>query len=338
MILDWEQVLTELQAFQIGSLRWAELGSLTVDTLYGSMYGLNHRYMSVEDCLRKDFSGMLSYTIRRIQRLVDMPPVTVRSRPIPRIRQIGYGTYRWDYNPKLIRWAGERGLLIDTAEGYGFGRVETALGKFIKGIPNINITTKVRRDHMSPQALVSAAMRSRDKLGIVPHYQLHFPNDKYSDEQIGTALVTLRRRGIIASIGLGNCSVDMIESMQGFLSTYSGDVIRSVQIRFNLMGRRIERALLPYCQERGIVVLAYSPLGQNFQQFKKPVLDKIAKRYNATPAQVALACLLEYPGVIPIPQTNNLQHLQENIEALQLQLQPKDVLEINRAYAGDNIG
>ena len=329
----WEKILDELQAFVKKRISLNRLNDLTIDTLHGSMYGLNHRYMSLESSLSKDFKNIIAYSIKRIKCIIEIPAVTFRPCPLPNIRHVGYGTYGWKYHPELIKMASQKRILIDTAEGYGYGRVEEKIGQIISSekITPL-ITTKVSRSHMSSKAIKAAAERSRNRMGVTFHYQLHFPNNKQTDEQLGRTLVSLRRTGVIMSIGLGNCSVDMIESMQSFLSDYSGDVIRSVQVEYNLINRRIEKVLLPYCQLRGILVIAYSPLGQKFSKLYRPILDTIGKQYKCTAAQVALAWILRYKGIIPIPRTNNLKHMIDNINAINIKLDKKRIENLNQEY------
>ena len=331
-MLDWKSTLQELQAFAHRDIHLGNLSHLSIDTLYGSMYGLNHRYMLLSSALSKDFDNMMAYSIQRIKHLIALPQVTYRHQVIPKNRQMGFGTYGWKYNPELIKLAVQKGLLIDTAEGYGFGRVETRLGQILDWEQHPQVNTKVSRSHMSSKAIIAAAKRSRQKLGVIPHYQTHFPHAAHSDEEVGTSLVSLRRSDIIQSIGLGNCSIDMIESMQAFLSDYSGDVIHSIQVEYNLGNRRIEKTLLPYCQERGIAIIVYSPLGQKFNKLWRPVLDNAAKRYECTAAQVALAWVLRHKGVVPIPRTNNMEHLMENIDAMSIKLGEGTIAELNRIY------
>jgi len=144
--------------------------------------------------------------------------------------------------------------------------------------------------------------------------------------------VSLRRAGIIVSIGLGNCSIDMIESMQSFLSDYSGDVVWSVQVKYNLIDRRIEKILLPYCQLRGILVIAYSPLGQKFSKLRRPILDIIGEQYKCTVAQVALAWILRHKGIVPIPGTNSLRHMIDNVNAINVRLDKENIEKLNQEY------
>jgi len=325
----WQLVQDELLAFYGGKSKLTELSDLTIDTLYGSMWGLNYRYMTLSDALMENRKAMISYSLQRIDKLIGHPNFTFKERQIPRCR-VGYGTYGWKYDKKIIKLAIKKASIIDTAEGYGYGKVETELGKILKDSAPVEIMTKVRRDHMSPLAIRAAVVRSNVKLNTVPHVQLHFPNNKYPDAV--KDLVTLRQFNFIKSIGLSNCSIDMIEYSQIFLSEYSGDVISTVQMAFNMLNNRISKTFLPYCQKRGIVVLAYSPLGQKFDKLKSPLLSKIAKKYNSSQAQVALAWILSFNGVIPIPNTNNVNHFKENILSNDLHLDQNDVLELTNYY------
>ena len=330
----WDQILEELKSLRPNAL--TGINPLTMDALHGSMWGLNHRYTTVESCLQNDWQRMIDYSVCRIKGLIDLPDITCKKRLLPYFPP-GFGTYGWKYDYRIIEEAiKQKVALIDTAEGYGFGKTEEELGKALKEIDfdrSIVVATKVRRDHMSPVAMQAAAVRSVKKLGLVPHLQIHFPCDLYKDEVLGGNLVELKRKGIITSFGLGNCSVDMIESMQRFLSDYSGDVIKSVQVNYSLADRRIEECLLPYCQERGIVVIAYSPLGQNFKSMYRPILRDIGKKYEATSSQVALAWILRHRGVISIPRTNNLYHLRSNMDSYNLKLSNDDIDDLNSIYS-----
>ena len=328
-----QSVQEDLLAFKNEKCQLIDLSSFTIDTLHGSMWGLNYRYMTLKEALIKHKEEIVSYSLLRINTLIDKPFFSFIERPVPRCR-VGYGTYGWKYDKDIIKLAIKKASLIDTAEGYGYGKVETELGKILKDSEPIDIYTKVRRDHMSPFAINNAVNRSVKKLNVMPHVQLHFPNDKYPYAIHN--LAKLRQKGLVRSIGLSNCSIDLIEKAQLFLSEYSGDIVNTVQMAFNMLDNRISKLFLPYCQKRGILVLAYSPLGQKFDKLKNPFLAKIAKKYNATQAQIALAWILSFKGVIPIPNTNNIEHLKENFEANDLYLDKNDVLELTNYYDEKN--
>jgi diketogulonate reductase-like aldo/keto reductase len=327
----WKKVQKELLAFN-GSVD--NLSDLTIDTLYGSMWGLNMRYMTLGEALIKNKKEIIAYSLQRINKLIDELFFTFKIRPTIRCK-VGYGTYGWKYDKKIIKLAIQKASIIDTAEGYGYGRVETELGKILVWNEPVEVNTKVRRDHMSPSAINNSVRRSVEKLNTIPHVQLHFPNNKYPNAVKDLAI--LRQKGLIKSIGLSNVSIDLIESTQLFLSEYSGDVVNSVQMCFNLLDNRIGKLLIPYCQERGILIMAYSPLGQKFDKLKSPVLSKLARKYDCTEAQIALSWILSFPGVLPIPNTNNIEHLKQNFESNDLYLAKNDILELTNYYDGKNL-
>lgn len=336
MKLDWEKVLKELSEFTERT-PLHQLDDMTIDTLYGSMFGLNLRYMTLERALEEQFCNMLNYSIYRIKRLLKKTVVWNNSQNIfSSLHPVGFGTFGWKYEPEVIELALKRNVLIDTAEGYGYGRVEKKLGEiFSKNTKHQpSITSKVSRNHMSPASIKLAAYRSKENLKVPFHYQLHYPHNTVPDELISRVLSNLKKFKIILSIGMGNCSVDMIESLQYFLAD-CGHTVSSVQVRYNLVDRRIERFLLPYCQQHNIPILAYSPLGQKFSEINQPILTKMGKKYDCTPAQIALAWILKKPLIIPIPRTNNLEHMKENLDASKIKLTDEDMEKINISYNCD---
>lgn len=328
MSIDWKIVNDELLSFKGSNL--VDLSDLTIDTLHGSMWGLNHRYMTLKEALFKDKNSILLYSLKRIQSVMQEPNFTFK-RQRSLTGGIGFGTYGWKYDHEIIKTAVNYGAcLIDTAEGYGYGRVENELGKVLYNLKPIDVITKVRRDHMNSLSIHNAVNRSVKKLNTNPYVQLHFPNNRFPNAI--RDLATLRQKGVVKGIGLGNCSVDMIEAAQRLVSTFSGDVISSVQMPFNLTNTRIKKVFLPYCQKRGISIIAYSPLGQNFKQLNSPYLIEMAKKYDCSAAQLALAWILSHKGVIPIPTTNNVNHLRENMLSIDLELESDDIVELENHY------
>lgn len=285
---DWEAVETEMREWQQDAAPLSGLSPLAFDTLQGSVRALRWPGMAgmdtaVDDALRAAGSRVWDYTYARLLRLQEQPNFTFNPR-VPERCRVGCGTFGWKYDHAIVRAAAQAGSLIDTAEGYGYGRVEVQLGKALLGRP-AEVSTKVRRDHMSPKSLRAALLRSREKLGRTPHYQLHYPHHQYPEAIL--QLASFRAEGLIQSIGTGNCSVDQLESDQRLLSDRTGDVIRSVQVPFSLLDQRIRDTMIPYSQARGIMVMAYSPLGQSFKTLLRPILQHMADKYNASPATVA---------------------------------------------------
>lgn len=329
-MIPWEHVESQLEKLQNGLLKLEDLHPQTLDTLHGSMWGLNHRYKTLFAAMEEDKDKIIAYSLHRIRLLLGKNKAKF-PRCEPKKPAVGLGTYGWKYDHHIIQEAVRLDVpLIDTAEGYGYGKVETELGKALQGISCNRVATKVRRDHMSEASFEMAAFRSKKKLGSIPWiFQTHFPNDRHSEAFIARMFNRLWRWGYTKHVGLGNSSIDQVELVQRNLREIH---LYSIQVRYNLMDRRIEESLLPYCQERQILVIAYSPLGQQFKKLHRPILDHIAREIGCTPVQVALAWICRHPGAVPIPRTNNIRHLNENVEASQIKLTSSQISVLEEEY------
>jgi diketogulonate reductase-like aldo/keto reductase len=104
------------------------------------------------------------------------------------------------------------------------------------------------------------------------------------------------------------------------------------QVLYNPEHRGIEFDLLPLQAGKGIPVMAYSPVGQGGRLLKNPALAAVAKRHNATPAQIALAWGLRHPHVISIPKASDPAHVRQNAAAAEIVLTPQDLAEIDADY------
>jgi diketogulonate reductase-like aldo/keto reductase len=110
-----------------------------------------------------------------------------------------------------------------------------------------------------------------------------------------------------------------------------GDGCASNQVLYNLARRGIEWALLPWCRQRGMPVMAYSPIEQG-RILRNRALVEVAKRHDVTAAQVALAWLLAQAQVMVIPKASSLQHVRENRASTQIVLTPQDHAALDRAF------
>src|SRR5260221_6212361 len=103
------------------------------------------------------------------------------------------------------------------------------------------------------------------------------------------------------------------------------------QILYHLAERTVEHEVLPWCEQRGIPIVAYSPLGA--QRFKSgKVLDEIAAARKATPRQIALAFLIRRKNVFAIPKTSAVRHVEENAAAAELALGDDEVRRLDAAH------
>ena len=298
------------------NISWAKEDALVVDAMRGSMWEVKCRDTLTQftaACSELQFNSAIWSAKRRLARngntVVYWP-----ANSFPSLGPIGLGTYGWKYDPAIIQAAVQAGIrLIDTAETYGYGRSETTLGKAVD-LLEIVIATKVSRSHMSYEPVVNAAKRSVQKLGVQPIdlYQVHWPDDNKIEDTM-RAMGKLLADGIIASVGVCNFSIDQVMRAQSLMP--QGHRIRSLQVRYNLADRGIERALLPYCQAHDITLIAYSPLGHKFSELRakdtKHALESVAKSCEVSEAQVALAWLMSHDKVVPIPRTNKIEHVRE---------------------------
>lgn len=328
------------------SIVWVDEDPYAVDSIRGTIMTDGWRGTITEYCYSNPTSldWILDKTRQRLVGLLDIAE-NVRLRPRPyylwrRDGGMGFGTYGWNYKPDVVVEAMRGGVtLIDTAETYGYGRVERELGvqikeyyKLAKKLPAIS--TKVSRNHLSNKAIKSAFYRSVNTLGRVDLYHVHRLNmDVEIKSVIEAVLSTIAASG--AKLGVSNFSWDMVVAAD-FYSGYTLDV---VQVRYNLLDRGIERALIPLCQELGITILAYSPLGQEFYRIVKAdtkhTLRDIALKHHLSTAQVVANWVSNCIGVLPIYRTNNVNHLAELLDISkdgEILLTPEDTGRIEDAF------
>jgi diketogulonate reductase-like aldo/keto reductase len=110
-----------------------------------------------------------------------------------------------------------------------------------------------------------------------------------------------------------------------------GDAVASNQVLYNVSRRGIEFDLLPAARQRGLNVMAYTPIEPG-RILADATLQEIAGRHGATPAQIALAWVTREDGVIAIPRTGSPAHTRENAAAADIRLSADDLREIDRAF------
>ena len=258
------------------------------------------------------------------------------------VRRLGFGAMRL-CGPRIMGWPEDRenalavlrrvvelGVnLIDTSNAYGPDVNELQIAEALHPYPDsLVIATKgglVRDDSARwptdgrPEKLKAACDGSLKRLRVerIDVYQLHAPDPKIPIEESVGALRDLRDEGKIKHVGLSNVDVDELERAETVVP------IVSVQNEYNV-GFRESEDVLEACERKGLAFLPWYPLasGSLAQQRR---LDQIAKRYDATSAQVALAWLLQRsPVMLPIPGTSSLEHLEENMGAENVRLSDED--------------
>ncbi|WP_395516009.1 aldo/keto reductase [Pseudorhizobium flavum] len=220
--------------------------------------------------------------------------------------------------------------LIDTAEMYGQGGAEEIVGEAISGRrDDVFLVSKVYPWNASREGTIAACERSlkRMKTDRIDLYLLHWRGEHPLAETVD-AFETLRRQGKIGAWGVSNFDLG---DMQELLALPDGGNCVANQVLYNLSRRGVEYDLLPWCQERGIAVMAYSPIEQG-SLARNEALIHIAKAYQATPAQVALAFLMEREGVVAIPKSSHAARVAENREAAALDLTDEDLDALDAAF------
>jgi diketogulonate reductase-like aldo/keto reductase len=227
-----------------------------------------------------------------------------------KIPVIGLGTWRYSAGIEPLLAGIENGAsLIDTAEVYGS---EEAVGRAIAGRrAQVFLATKARAGNFRRRELIAAAEGSLRRLGTdrIDLYQLHWPNYTVPIEETMAAMEELTNAGKIRFIGVSNFSVRELQTAQAALSKHK---IVSNQVRYSLIDRTPERAMLDFCRQNAITLIAFSPLGAEFSLISSAdphgVLASIAKSSGKTPAQVALNWLIAKENVVVIPKASSVSH------------------------------
>jgi diketogulonate reductase-like aldo/keto reductase len=220
--------------------------------------------------------------------------------------------------------------LIDTAEMYGDGEAERIVAEAVAGRRDeVYIVSKVLPQNASRAGTIAACQRSLKRLDTdhIDLYLLHW-RGRYPLKDTLAGFQTLQRDGLIKAWGVSNFDVGDMEELAALSG---GAAVATNQVLYNLARRGVEADLVPWCRERGIPIMAYSPVEQG-RILRDRTLARVAERNDATPAQVALAWLLRQDDMMVIPKATSLDHVRENRAALDLQLGEADLAELARAF------
>jgi diketogulonate reductase-like aldo/keto reductase len=260
-------------------------------------------------------------------------------RPMP---ALGQGTWRMGERASEARREAaaltlgfELGVtLFDTAEMYGEGGAEELISGVLRGragkMSDAYVVSKVYPHNASRKGAIAACERSLKRLGIerLDLYLLHW-RGRHPLADTVHAFEDLRAAGKIAAWGVSNFDRDDLAELAG---VEHGGNCAANQVLYNLANRGIEWDVLPWCRERGIAVMAYCPLDEGGRLLRSKALAEIAAKHDATPAQVALAWLLQQKGVAAIPKAANEAHVRANRAAADLALTRADLAALDAAF------
>jgi diketogulonate reductase-like aldo/keto reductase len=255
-----------------------------------------------------------------------------------RVPAFGLGTWHMGENRSIraeeietLRLGLDLGAtLIDTAEMYGEGRTEELIGEAIAGRRNeAFLVSKVYPHNASRRGAVAACDRSLRRLRTdrIDLYLLHWHGSVPLSETI-EGFMTLQQAGKIRYYGVSNLD---IQEMQELWTAPGGSAVATDQLLYNLARRGIEWDLLPWLRERHVPVMAYSPIEQAKLAFDRD-LANLARKWDMTPAQAALAWLLASDDVIVLPKTSRRERLKENLGALDHRLTAAQLAELDRLF------
>lgn len=253
---------------------------------------------------------------------------------------IGQGTWNMERTPgasvRAVRAGIDAGVtLIDTAEMYGDGRVEELVGEAIADRRDeVFLVSKVLPENASREGTLAACAASLRRLVTdrLDCYLLHWAGSHPLEDTIA-AFEELLAAGKIRSYGVSN--FDEEELARAARIAGEGRIACD-QVLYHLGERAIEHAVLPFCEERGIAVMAYSPFGSG--RFPPPrstggrVLAEIAEAHGATPRQVALAFLTRRASLSAIPKSSDPDRARENAAAGDLELADAEIERIDEAF------
>ena len=222
--------------------------------------------------------------------------------------------------------------LIDPAEMYASGGAEEVVAQATAGIRDkVFIVSKVLPQNASRSGTIAACERSlkRLKSDRIDLYLLHWRGGHPLADTV-EAFGALQQAGKIRRWGVSNFDTD---DMNELLTVPNGAACSANQVLYHPDSRGIEFDLLPWCAQHTIPIMAYSPLGHHVRKLLgSPALQAVAKRHQATAAQVAIAWGMRSGNVISIPKAADVDHVRENAGAGAIELTEEDLAAIDAAH------
>ena len=219
---------------------------------------------------------------------------------------------------------------FDTAELYGRGKSEEMIGNLtgLVGRDKLFISTKVSAENLSKPNMIRACENSLKRLrcDYIDLYHLHWSNPKVPLENSLEGLYFLLKQGKIRYIGISNFVVDQVKE---FL-TYFDISLAAIQMEYNLINRKCEKDLIPFCAENNILFQAYTPL--DLGRINNSLLNHLSIHYKKTPSQIILNWMINYQNVCVLPKTSSLQHVEENCTSADFIMSTEDLKLIDEEF------
>lgn len=266
------------------------------------------------------------------------------------LNRIGFGSMRitgagvWgqpedrEHCLALLKRLPELGVnFIDTADSYGPDVSEELIKEALYPYKGLTVATKAGLTRQGPnlwapvgrpEYLRQSLLMSLRRLNVeqIDLWQLHRIDPKVPREEQFQVVAEFQKEGLIKHIGLSEVKVEDIQEAQKFFK------VDTVQNQFNLLNRQYENEL-DFCEANNIIFIPWYPLAKNALTSKLDLLSEVAKRYEATPNQIAIAWLLKRsPVILPIPGTSKIKHLEENLQASKIVLASEDFQRLDQEF------
>jgi diketogulonate reductase-like aldo/keto reductase len=237
--------------------------------------------------------------------------------------QMGESAVARDEELRTLQVGLDLGLtLIDTAEMYGDGGAEELVADAIEGRRDeVFLVSKVLPSNASRHGTIEACERSLKRLRTeqIDLYLLHWRGRLELGPTI-EAFAQLKADGKIRHWGVSNLDAfDMAEVV-----ALGGDGVQTDQVLYNLVHREIEFELVPWCLDRRIPIMAYSPIDRG-RLVADDLVVELAEKHSATAAEIALAWVLRNDNVFAVPKASSPDHVRENARALDIRLDADDL-------------
>lgn len=253
--------------------------------------------------------------------------------------QIGGGNWQADTSNdaadiKAIQMVLNAGVThIDTAEGYGAGHAEELLAKAIEDYDRskLFIATKVSAAHQTYNDLRRSCESSLRRIGTkyIDLYLLHsYPKPGIDIVETMQALDELIEQGIIKNIGVCNMTPRRFDEAQ----KHTKHKIVCNQVHYNLQYREAEhKGVLAHAQQNDVMLVAWRPVQRGILP-QSSVVNELASKYNKTPTQIAINWLISQHNIVTISKTSSMEHLRENLGALDWNMKDHDIERLRLEY------
>ncbi len=281
-------------------------------------------------------------SIRPLNGAVEHTATPMRTRSQGALHPVGTGTWTFgdapidspgtDAEVAALRYAIRLGQNhIDTAESYAKGGAERVVGRAIADVPrdDLFVASKLWKDHVAESTVRAAVAAMLERLGTdyLDLLYIHHPWPNSPWREALPQIDDLIDEGVVRHLGVSNFDADQMREA----SMLARHPIAANQIEFSCSCRQeASDELAAFCRAHGTMIVAYRPLDQG-KLIDHPMMVDLAKRHDATPAQIALAWVLA-KDALPIPKALRTEHVAQNAAAIDVRLSADDIAILDRAF------